>query len=89
MTPRFDLTVAVRADGERVLVVQPALTDDQPQEVKDALAVRRVANTTGVCPGCGARMELPNRAERRKAAKAWRVLHARMEHEDDCPAVAV
>jgi hypothetical protein len=47
---------------------------------------RRRANATGQCE-CGARLQMPNRAERRAAAaRGERILHAYMVHEPDCPA---
>ncbi|MDO0937138.1 hypothetical protein QQY66_37500 [Streptomyces sp. DG2A-72] len=78
-----DITVT-RLGGQWALVVQPVIPDDAPGPFKNALAVRRAANTTGVCPGCGARMAMPNRAARRAAATAGRVVIATFVHDDDC-----
>jgi hypothetical protein len=50
------------------------------------LARRHVAARDGHCP-CGGVVVLPNRAQRRQAARAGREAHARLEHEADCEAV--
>ncbi|MER5830537.1 hypothetical protein ABT116_06795 [Streptomyces sp. NPDC002130] len=78
-----DITVT-EINGQRVLVIQPVISDDAPGPFKNALAIRRATNTTGVCPDCGARRVLPNRAERRAAAKAGLLPMARTVHEGDC-----
>ncbi|GAA2389136.1 hypothetical protein GCM10010420_10830 [Streptomyces glaucosporus] len=85
---KFDLSVTV-INGQKALIVQPAIPDDAPQEVKNALATRREANATGVCPACGAVWTRPSRAERREAARRGDPVHLRMEHEDDCSALRV
>ncbi|WP_329053915.1 hypothetical protein OG873_31480 [Streptomyces violaceus] len=78
-----DITVT-EIGGQRVLVVQPVVPDDAPAPLKNASAIRRATNNTGVCPDYGARRVLPNRAARRAAAKAGRLPTARTVHKDDC-----
>lgn len=74
-------------DGERVAYVGPQLHETYPPLLLEGLVRRRLVATTGVCP-CGARMVVPNRAARRAAARTGQaVMHVRVEHEDDCPAV--
>ncbi|MET7718562.1 hypothetical protein [Streptomyces sp. NPDC005407] len=79
----FDYTIA-DIQGVRAMVVQGVIPDDAPPRVKNGLALRRAANTTGVCPECNARLAVPNRAERRKAVRAGRMLWAQMLHEEWC-----
>lgn len=74
-------------DGERVAYVGPQLHETYPPLVLEGLVRRRLVATTGACP-CGAHLAMPNRAARRAAARAGRVvMEVRVEHEDDCPAV--
>ncbi|GHD04281.1 hypothetical protein GCM10010313_20380 [Streptomyces violarus] len=79
----FDISVT-RFDGEYALVIQPVVPDDAAADVKNALAVRRLANLHGVCPACGAAVTMPNRAQRRAAARVGRTVPAVFRHEDDC-----
>ncbi|MFC8248375.1 hypothetical protein [Streptomyces chartreusis] len=81
-----DITITAIA-GQRVLVIQPVIPDAAPEELKNGLAIRRTANTTGICPGCGARMAMPNRAERRVARRAGKIIAVVIAHDDDCPAL--
>lgn len=71
--------------GERVLVVDRDVPDDASQELKEALARRRIVNAGGQCP-CGAKLIMPNRAQRRAAARRGEPLHAVIWHEPGCPA---
>jgi hypothetical protein len=73
-------------DGERAVFIVPAIRDDWPPALKDALAIRRRATIEGTCPRCGATWTLPNREERRRSRADRRILHAWMAHEPDCPA---
>lgn len=68
-----------------ILYVLPEIREDWPAWVRQAIATRNVATTTGQCPGCGARYQQPNRAERRRLRGL--VLHAAVHHEDGCPAI--
>jgi len=69
----------------RVAYLLPVVPESAPAEAREGLARRRVVAHTGQCP-CGARMVLPNRADRRAARRHGTVGHVRVEHEDDCPA---
>ena len=68
-----------------VAYVLPVVPEAAPAEAREGLARRRVVAHTGQCP-CGARMVLPNRAERRAARRHGTVRHVTVEHEPDCPA---
>ncbi len=72
----------VQLAGQRAIIVDYAIPDDAPQPIREGLARRSIVNSGQTCP-CGARMVLPNRAQRR----AGRVTIGRIEHEDDCPAI--
>lgn len=80
-----DLTTA-EVDGAPAALVLPTIPDAAPAAVREGIARRRLTAVTGRCP-CGATFRPPNRAERRAAARTGRVLHVRVEHEDDCPAI--
>ncbi|MDO0914618.1 hypothetical protein QQM39_28425 [Streptomyces sp. DT2A-34] len=86
MPPEYDITAA-DVGGQRAMVIQPSILDDLDPDLKSALAARRVANVTGECPACGARVRWPNRAERRAAARAGRAMTIVFVHEDDCVAL--
>lgn len=68
--------------GKRTLVVDFEVPDDAPHVVREGLARRRIVNGGGTCP-CGAKVVVPNRAQRRAGAL---LTHVVVEHEDDCPA---
>lgn len=57
----------------RVMLVIPALIDDYPDPIKDAVDRRRRASLSGRCD-CGAAWSLTRRG------------HLDMEHEPECPA---
>ncbi|BBG04594.1 MULTISPECIES: hypothetical protein [Pseudonocardia] len=86
-TPRHDVTPAV-VNGERALVVAPEIAEHYPPAVREGLARRRLVQAGGRCP-CGARMVLPNRAERRKAARTGEMLRATAAHDDERASTAV
>jgi hypothetical protein len=86
MTGGFDLALAATWDGETVAFVLPRIPDDAPEEIREGVARRRIVAINGRCP-CGAELVLPNRAARRKAARAGSFVRMRIEHEDDCPAI--
>ncbi len=71
--------------GERAVMLAEQVPATGSPELRAALGRRKRANETGTCD-CGAAVILPNRAERRRAQRTGEVLHARMEHEDDCTA---
>lgn len=76
------------AHGERTLYIGPSLCEGLPAEVLEGLARRRLVALGQPCPEpCGARLTIPNRAARRAAVRAGRVLSVAVEHEDDCPAL--
>jgi len=70
-----------------VLYIDLDVPEDAPPVVREGAVRRRLVTLTGVCP-CGARFSMPSRAERRAAARSGAVLTARVEHEDECPAIA-
>jgi hypothetical protein len=72
--------------GERVLILETEIPDNAPAEIKEGLARRAVVNAGGVCP-CGARMVLPDRAARRRAARRGHAIEVTVPHETDCPAL--
>jgi hypothetical protein len=39
--------------GRKTLYVLPEIRDDDPVELKNALAIRNACATEGRCPGCG------------------------------------
>jgi hypothetical protein len=81
--------VLVDDDGTRTVYIGPQLPDGAPPLVLDGLARRRLVALGRACPApCGARMTVPNRAERRAARRRGVALHVEIEHEPDCPAVA-
>jgi hypothetical protein len=71
--------------GGRALVVEADIPDDAPEAIQEGITRRALVNGGGQCP-CGASALWPNRAERRAAARAGRVLHIEIDHEHDCPA---
>lgn len=73
-------------NGERVGFLLPDVPDDAPEQVQEGLVRRRLTALDGQCP-CGARMVLPPRAERRRAARTGQVVHVEIVHEQDCEAV--
>jgi hypothetical protein len=71
--------------GEIAMVPLFDVPEDAPADVQEGLARRNLTNMGRPCP-CGAQLVLPNRAARRAAVRARRVLHVDIVHEDDCPA---
>ena len=49
-----------------------------------AWQLRAEANATGVCPSCHVEMQMPNRAERRRAKATGTIPKAHMYHESWC-----
>ena len=87
MTGDLFLELAVTdLDGQQVAYLLPEIPEDAPGELREGLARRRLTVLHGECP-CGAKVELPNREARRRAAAAGAVLRVEVEHEDGCPAV--
>ncbi len=80
------VTITTLPDGTRAMILEAAIPDDAPQQVREGLARRAIVSRGGACP-CGARMVLPSRAQRRKSRNTGRPMVALIEHEDDCPAV--
>lgn len=76
----------VEISGQRALVVDLDIPDNAPPEAKEGIARRRIVNSGGTCP-CGARAVLPNRAQRRAAARTGQPVQTKAEHTDDCPAL--
>lgn len=73
-------------NGEKVAYVLTDPPEDAPPEVREGIARRNVTALGGRCP-CGATLRLPNRAERRRAARSGQPVHVEVQHEDNCPAV--
>jgi hypothetical protein len=69
--------------AKKTLLLVPEIRDDDPDELKDALAVRNAAATTGTCPSCGCTVVLKPDLEHPG------IIHGYFEHEDDCPALQV
>ncbi len=74
------------ADGQLVGYVLPEIPEDAPHEVREGLVRRRLTALEGKCP-CGALAVLPNREQRRRAARTRTSLRIAVMHEPDCPAV--
>lgn len=72
------VTLTADVSGRRIVFVTPEITDHLPEEVKNALMVRREATMTGKCQ-CGAEYDWTQ-------IKEGAVSAALMQHEDDCPA---
>lgn len=70
-----------RRRNRRTLVATPSIPDDASPELKNGLAVRNAATLTGRCPGCGAVAKIV------APPTPGGIGTARMEHEDDCPAL--
>ncbi len=67
------------------MVIMP----DLPQHLvsptlAQAWRLRAEANASGTCPSCGAEMQMPNRAERRRARATGTIPRAEMNHGDGC-----
>lgn len=82
---RWEVTIRNVLGVGRVAYVLPVVTEELPPQLREAVVRRRLAALEGRCP-CGATMTLPNRAERRRAARDGRQLSTTVEHETDCPA---
>ncbi|MGH8883555.1 MAG: hypothetical protein ACRD0P_40465 [Stackebrandtia sp.] len=82
---RDTMRLTTLPDSTRVLVVDTDIPDDAPADVREGLARRRIANGGETCP-CGGGLRYPNRAARRKAAKAGKPIPVGVWHEPDCPA---
>lgn len=87
-TPAGALPTAVIVDVKRslaTLLTPPP--DDADDHTARVLTARSVTNAMGQCPECGARVVVPNRAQRRKARLAGVVVtRVRVRHGEDCPA---
>lgn len=84
-TPAGLIATTRQLGDDRALIVAALPPADATGEVAAAWARRAEAMLTGTC-ACGARMELPNRAERRRARRERRPVHSRFLHEADCGA---
>lgn len=82
---RWDLTTRDVPGIGRVAFVQPVVSESMGPELREAIALRRIATIEGRCP-CGAVLYLPNREARRKAKRDGRQLHATVQHEPSCDA---
>ena len=72
-------------DGELIGYLLPDVPEDAPHVVREGLVRRRLTALEGKCP-CGALAVLPNREQRRHAARTRTSLRIVVEHEDGCPA---
>jgi hypothetical protein len=61
----------------RALYLLPAIPDDAPEQLKNALAIRNACTTEGRCPNCGAEGEVTG-------PDASGCLHLTFRHEDGC-----
>lgn len=68
------------------IYVLPDIGDDMPARLKDALAIRNVANTTGRCPRCGATAENEDGTPFDWVVRPGQVVHAYYRHENYCTA---
>lgn len=82
---RWDLTTRDIPGVGLVAYVLPVVSEDLPPQLREAVICRRLAAVEGRCP-CGATVTLPNREQRRRAAREGRQLTTTVEHEPDCPA---
>lgn len=84
----FTFTAAMVDDenGDLIGYVLPVVPEAAPPEVREGLVRRRLAALEGRCP-CGAVVTLPNREQRRHAARTRTSLRIAVMHEDDCPAI--
>jgi hypothetical protein len=73
------------ANGEPAVIIDSAIPDSAPPELREGLARRALVNQGDPCP-CGATLVMPNRAERRAARRAGTQLQAKVQHQVDCPA---
>jgi len=75
---RDEVLVAEHPDRGRMLLVLPTIPDHAPYVIREGIARRRIAATTGRCP-CGATVDYD-------AAVAGKVNIAEVHHEARCPA---
>jgi hypothetical protein len=83
-----DLAVG-EVDERGALFVLPVVSEADSPRTREGIARRRLGALSGACP-CGARLVLPNRAQRRAVTRRGdraRIAHVAVEHEDDCPAI--
>jgi hypothetical protein len=76
-------------DGRGALFVLPVVSEADLARAREGIVRRRLVALSGTCP-CGARLGMPNRAQRRAAAcrgDRARIAYVAVEHEDDCPAI--
>ena len=73
-------------NGERMLTVMDKMPAGASPELAAAYQIRKQANMTGTCPGCGATYTLPNRHARRAARAQGIAISVDMLHEAACPA---
>jgi hypothetical protein len=67
--------------NRKTLFMLPGIRDDDPVELKNALAIRNACATKGRCPACGVVGEVvPDE-------KFERIYHYVFMHEPDCPAL--
>jgi len=79
------LRITTLPSGERAAIIDSDIPEDAPPQLREGLARRAAVNAGGRCP-CGATIALPNRAERRAAARAGTPLRVEVVHENNCPA---
>lgn len=74
--------------GRPTVYYGPPLTEGIPPLVLEGLARRRMVALGQTCP-CGTRLQVPNRAARRRARRrSAGVLFVEVAHQDDCAAVS-
>lgn len=71
----------------KVAVIMPEMPEHlATPAVQRAYDIRLQANMDGLCPACGATVQLPNRHGRRKAEALGLPSEVTMRHEASCPA---
>jgi hypothetical protein len=71
--------------GIPVIVEEYDIPDEAPEDLKEALGRRALVANGDRCP-CGARVEPPNRAARRRAVRRGVNIITEVRHRPDCPA---
>ena len=68
------------------MILETEIPDNAPEAIKEGLSRRAIVNGGGTCP-CGAKLILPNRAARRRAARAGLAIEVTVPHEPGCLAL--
>jgi hypothetical protein len=86
---RHEPILRIDPDGRRTLLVLPAIPEDAPPLIQEAISRRRIAALAGQCP-CGAPADLTRqqRRARQRHTNKPPTTHTRVviEHQHACPA---